>query len=155
MYNRAKKKYADMVEQDQVGTKPFYRSKFWNADEREQAKTKKRRTWYATFDYETVLFVDSTPKGELAKRYRETLKEYGLKIRVVEKPGRPLKSMICRSDPFKEKSCGTDGCASCSAGEGRCKTRDAVYKISCNGCNESYIRETSRSIAERFNEHVR
>ena len=102
-----------------------------------------------------VLFVDCAPSSELAKQYRRTLKKHGLRIRVVEKSGRMLKSIMSRSDPFASKHCGHDKCAVCATSAIGCKIRDAVYQISCDMCGESYIGETSRSVGERFSEHYK
>lgn len=155
VYQKAKKRYETIIEKDKAGTTPLYRSKSWNRAEREKTKRDKRRTWYVNGDQETVLFVDSTPNSVLAKQFRSALMKHGLRIRVVEKSGRMLKSILCRSDPFANKNCGNDTCAACATGTIGCKVRDTVYKITCDTCNDTYIGETSRSVGERFNEHLR
>ena len=41
---------------------------------------------------------------------------------------------------------------------GRCHTKNSVYKITCNLCEENssiYIGESKRRVRERFNEHIR
>ena len=155
VYRKAKKKYENMVVSDMNGCIPLYRSKFWNREERDQKMKEKRRSWYSAGGYETVMFVESTPKEELAKKYRQILKEYGLSIKVVEKSGTTMKQCLCRSDPLKKSSCEDVDCRSCSTSTVHCKARDVVYKVSCAGCGAAYIGETSRSLEERFKEHQR
>ena len=50
-------------------------------------------------------------------------------------------------------------CHTCEAGlRSRCHTKNVVYKITCNLCDEKpavYIGESKRRVRERFNEHLR
>ena len=88
------------------------------------------------------------------KKFRDTLTLCGLKIRVVERTGDSIKSLLTKSDPFRTKTCDPTSCIVCSAfPKISCKTRDCVYKITCKGCGEFYIGETSRSIGQRYTEH--
>jgi hypothetical protein len=115
----------------------------------------KRKTWYTNGGYESVMFVDSTPKGELARKCRDLIKEGDFRIRVVEKSGTSIKDKLTKSNPFPKKSCIEGTCNVCSTtNKVNCKIRDTVYKISCKVCGECYIGETARSIEERFKEHI-
>ena len=57
---------------------------------------------------------------------------------------------------------GAKKCITCEAGlAGRCHTKIAVYKITCNLCDlndeeaATYIGETKRRVRDRFMEHIR
>ena len=87
-------------------------------------------------------------------------KDMDLKIKVVDKSGRSIKSLLCKSYPFDRIPCEVN-CKICEINpEINCKRRDVVYRIRCldDGCiiiPENYEGETSRSIGERVNEHWR
>ena len=105
--------------------------------------------------FQTVLFVDATPRSELGERCRGILKEAELKIKVVERSGKLLKRYLARSDQFKPLNCESEECQVCKVNPTLdCKTRDAVYEIKCT-CGENYIGETARSLGERCNEHIK
>ena len=90
---------------------------------RERSERRKRRAkrenWYKKGGYESVIFVPSTPHSQLAKRYHETVKETGLKIKVVERSGRTVKSILQKSDPHEQPRCTTEeGCMVCEGVKG-------------------------------------
>ena len=124
-------------------------------------KVEKRRNWYKKrSNAEAVFFVDSTPNEELAKRCRDVFMSYGFNIKVVERNNRTVKDTLVKSNPFKQNGC--QKCELCTTGSKvNCKTRDAVYRISCEGENNQgkhcenieYVGETSRSLSERYAEH--
>ena len=86
----------------------------------------------------------------------------GLKVKVVEKSGLALKRTVVKSNPFKKNDCQRNSCDFCETHDINCKTREVIYKISCTGTNKDgnsceavdYEGETSRSIGERFMEHL-
>ena len=84
VYKKAKRVFDNIIEHDRVGQCPIYRSKFWQRRERDKRHFDKRCNWYKTGDHETVMSVQATPNGKLAKAYRKAQKEAGLKLRVVE-----------------------------------------------------------------------
>ena len=74
-----------------------------------------------------------------------------------------MKKSLVKSNPFKRSGCTKPTCDVCALDSGiDCKTREVVYRISCAGVNQEsipcseidYEGETSRSIGERFQEHV-
>jgi hypothetical protein len=154
VYKKAKRCFDSIVQDAANGTKPLYRPKTYQRETREKEKKNKQRNWYGKGGDETVMFVDATPGSVLAKKFRDTLTSCGLKIRVVERTGDSIKSLLTKSDPFRTKTCDPTSCIVCSAfPKISCKTRDCVYKITCKGCGEFYIGETSRSIGQRYAEH--
>ena len=130
IYQKASQKYKRIVDNCNNGKCPMYRGKFWNRQTRDEERSKKRNKWFAKGDFETVLFMDATPRSELAKECRNIMKEAELKIRVVERSGKPLKRYLARSDPFKTPNCENEECRVCKTDPTlNCKTRDAIYEI--------------------------
>ena len=163
VYVRAKQKYDEIVRKHEEGVQPLYRSKEWNYHERTKNKREKRKNWFRNDGSEAVFFLDATPNEELANMCKEVFKSQGLKVKVIERTGTTIKKTLVKSNPFKKNGCHQTTCKICSTGsEINCKTRETVYKISCEGVDENnepcqdihYIGETSRSIGERFKEHV-
>ena len=74
-----------IVERDAKGQTPLYRPRLWNKEERRKKKLMKKVAWYRPQD--TVIFVPTTPNGELAMRVRKVVQEgrrLNVKVRVVE-----------------------------------------------------------------------
>ena len=69
--------YDRMMDKDQQGEEPMYRTRDWKKVERAKARIKKKREWFkgAEGKNESVIFVPATPGSELKKRYMETIKE--------------------------------------------------------------------------------
>ena len=104
------------------------------------------------------MFVDSTLKSELSEKLRKILKKYNIKIKVQEKAGSSIKKLLTKLNPFKNPYCKDNTCRACINSNSNnnnlnCKSRDVVYEILCE-CGDTYIGETSRSIDERFIEHI-
>ena len=163
MYRAAKKRYDEMIRRDTEGTEPLYRSKDWNRSERVKEKERKKRTWFKGDGSDAVFFVDATTESALAERCREEFRKAGLKVKVVERSGRSIKSKLVKSNPFKKQGCGRAGCQVCAlGGDVDCRAREVLYKISCEGTdvngalcqNVNYEGETSRSTGERFGGHM-
>ena len=112
----------------------------------------------------TVLFVEQTPGGELAKRFRQA--EFslsgitGFKVKIVEKTGTAIKSILHNSNPWAEGFCSRSDCYPCQTGEVKsCYMRNLVYSNQCLDCKEKgkvsiYLGETSRSAYERGGDHI-
>ena len=105
------------------------------------------------------MFVLTTPDEKLAKRCRDVFRSEGVRVKVVERNTSTIKSTLVKSNPFKQKCCQNPSCSLCGTGcRVNCKSREVVYKIMCTGDDERckkaiYVGETSRSVAERFDEH--
>ena len=163
VYTRAKRRYEKMVRNNDENIRPLYRNKEWKKDERIKEKREKQRNWYRKDGSEAVFFVSATPNEELANMCQDVFKSQGVKVKVVEKITKTVKKSLTKSNPFKEIGCDKPSCDVCKTDtKTNCKARDVVYKISCHGTNEQgepcdnieYIGETSRSVGERFNEHM-
>jgi len=150
VYKAAKKKYNNQLESNEEGVVPLYRSKQWNRMERSKAKRLKKRDWCEKSD--AAFFVDATPGSQLSKQVQNVFRKCNLNVCVIERSGRTIKQMLTKSNPFQTTSC---KCIVCLAsGRNICHVRDCVYKISCSECSHKYIGETSRSLKERYMEHM-
>merc|ERR1712240_644371 len=118
---------------------------------------KKKKNWYMKDGVsETVMFVNATPNEILKKKVERIAKKYKLKIKVVERRGRTVKSMLQKSDPFTKMECSETDCVICRDGMNvDCRRRGIVYEIECKeeGCDKKYIGQTGRSLYERMKEH--
>ena len=115
----------------------------------------------------TVLFVERTWNGELARRLK--LAEAGIseltgdRVKVVEKSGTTLKDLLHQSNPWAGQDCGREDCMICEKGDersGDCKRRNITYRTFCLPCaaigkKSLYIGETARTGHERGLEHRR
>ena len=126
----------------------------------------------------SVLFVENSKDGELARRLRGVVERIQhilrFRIKVVEKSGTPLKLMFPLSNIGGEEVCGRDECITCTQeGEGKkppCTRRSVLYENICKICNPGvmaakeklsppltnpsiYVGETARSIMERGADH--
>ena len=125
----------------------------------------------------TILFVAQTPRGELARRMRETIRNMeptlGFKVKVVERAGQTLGSKFPLSTLWEGAKCGRTDCTTCEQmveDRPKCTSKSLVYENICIKCNPGatnkgeleqvksdiptiYVGETSRSIFERSKEH--
>ena len=125
----------------------------------------------------TVIFVEHTTGGELAKRMRETLsrieKMMGFRIKVVERSGTQIKDLFSLTNVWGGIPCDRKECITCTQGIEEipdCTRRSVVYESICRKCVPEvakpgpvnplglekpciYVGESSRSIAERAGEH--
>ena len=100
----------------------------------------------------------------------------GFKVRVAEKGGTPLSSLLSNKDPWSGVACGRTTCRLCAQpGDKKepCMRRNVVYESECSSCNPPgtrkeadkagladirgfpslYLGESSRSVSERAEEH--
>ena len=118
----------------------------------------KKRTWYKDGGFDSVLFVPSTPGGELKLAYQKVITKSGHRIKVVEKTGTTLKRQLQVSNPFRPQQCGRDDCFVCSyGGSGNCHSEGITYEIGCEGgcgTNDDYKGESSGNAYTRGGEHL-
>ena len=118
----------------------------------------------------SILFVEQSPGGELARLMRQTLSNMeptlGFKIKVVERCGQSLGSKFPISNLWGGAKCGRQGCTTCEQDVEElpdCTKKNLVYENICVSCNPGavkkgeleegrvdvptiYVGETSRSI---------
>ena len=125
----------------------------------------------------TLLFVEHTTGGELARRLRELLRRLtptiGFSVKVVERAGNPLRSSFPLASLWDDVKCGRNDCVPCDQGAEKiqpCYRSSVVYENICKTCNPGadlskeqpelradiptvYVGEPSRSMHERMKEH--
>ena len=150
--------YDRMVERDRTGEEPLYRPREWRRVERAEERRKKKSDWFkGAEENESVIFIPSTPRGELKKMFLESIRKAGVRIAVAEVPGRNVKRRVQRSDPFQDNVCeDKDKCMICKNenGRGMCRRTGVTYEVECKECGERYIGETSRNGYTRGREHM-
>ena len=149
--------YETIRENEKNGIRPMHRPKTWRRAERMMEKEEKKKTWYKTGGFDSVLFIPTTPEGKLKRMYEEVIRRSGLRVKVIERTGRTLKSQLQTSNPFREPNCGREDCILCRTfGQGNCNTEGITYKIDCAGgeCEKGrYKGETSYNAYTRGQEH--
>ena len=81
------------------------------------------------------------------------------KVRIVERAGPKMSTLLSNRTPWKKERCGREDCPPCETKPGSCRTLNPVYKITCLDCasigkQTHYIGESSRSLYDRTREHV-
>ena len=156
--NSALKAMKIIKEKEELGIRPINRPKEWKRAEREREKEEKKRKWYKSGGFDSVLFVPSTPDGKLKKMYEKEISGSGIRIKVVEKTGAMLKSELQTSNPFKPRYCGREQCFVCTTeGKGNCYSEGVTYEIKClGGCDRKnvYKGETANSAFTRGVQHI-
>ena len=168
----AKEAYKKILIEDEEGSKPLYRSRNWKKLERQKSKLDKKNNWFRNKNsdgqnYNSVLFVEATPGGELAKQLRKREAELNNKnewrIKIVETGGVKIKSKLQKNYPFLEEKCKGKcfPCESMKEGEeSKCMKNNIGYSIPCITCEKRgivrvYEGESSRNAKIRGEEHLR
>ena len=129
-----------MLEEDKNGTKPLFRNRDWNRENRLKSKENKRNNWYKTGTksgktYKSILFVPPTPGSGLLKelkiREEELNKNNRERIKIVEKGGLKIEKILTKKNPFKEEKCNEKWCPLCKGDIGD-------FKMACNTNNTGY-----------------
>ena len=108
----------------------------------------------------TVLFVEFSKGGSIQKSMRETLDRLApmlqFKVRVAEKGGTALGSLLSNKNPWSGQECGREACRTCAQPEERkeaCTQRNIVYESECARCNPPGARRAADK--EGLEERVR
>ena len=142
-----------------MGIRPIHRPRNWRREERRKEKEQKRKDWYRNGGFDTVLFTTMTPDGKLKRMYENEIRKSGLRIKVVERSGKTLKSQLQTSNPFKQKRCGRGDCFICTTSNvGNCYVEGVTYSIDCQSmevCRKnSYKGETGSNGYTRGDQHA-
>jgi hypothetical protein len=101
--------FEKMVKEDKAGTKPLFRDRNWNKEERDNMKMNRKVNWYKgseknETEYKSVLFVPVTKGGKLAKelkkREEEINKNSKERIKIVEGGGMKMKDILVKKEPI-------------------------------------------------------
>ena len=100
--------------------------------------------------YCTVLYCTYTPDGVHAKRMRKKMNEVMTGkaggMRIVERVGVSVISMMKRTDPFKESTCGRVDCLTCKQDKCGDFEKECVgYEVWCVTCEEKGIEKVCKT----------
>ena len=139
-----------MLEEDKNGTKPLFRNRDWNRENRLKSKENKRNNWYKTGTkpgktFKSILFVPPTPGSGLLKelkiREEELNKNNRERIKIVEKGGLKIEKILTKKNPFKEEKCNEKWCPLCKGDIGdfkmACNTNNTGYRWVCKTCEKN------------------
>ena len=167
--------FEKMLEEDRNGSKPLYRTREWNRENRMNNKENRKINWYKNDKneetertYTSILFVPPTPGSgllkELKNREEELNKNKIERIKIVEKGGLKMENLLTTKNPFKPDKCQEKWCPLCKGDFGEfkisCNTNNTGYRWVCKTCEKTknetkaYEGETSRSIRVRSREHI-
>ena len=66
-------RYEGMMVAEREGSHTLYRNQNYQKQVRHRQRQTKKTAWLKKGNYETVIMVNATPGGELAKRYKEVI----------------------------------------------------------------------------------
>ena len=155
VYKKAKKIFGEKIDGKEVYP---HVDKFTRLTEMSQRKIQRKKTWFKNGKYKSLFYVDATPDESLAKECQRILNKCDLPVKVVEKTGVSIKSLLTKSNPFKTGSCEDPACPICSRECGiNCRSNGVAYQNYCihhESCKGRYNGETGDTIKERFKEHL-
>ena len=119
-----------------------YGRKVWKEKtEKEKSKPKPREKEMEedSEEIESVMFLPSTPHGELMKRVKEADRQFRRgtdikRIKFVERAGKSLQDILVSGNPWSDLKCGREKCFVCRSekgGMGECMRENALYRILC------------------------
>ena len=88
--------YEGMLVADKDGRHHLYRERDWEELERRDKKNKKKVNWYTRGGYDTVIKVNPTPGGELAKQMQQVVdrNKGPVKVKIQEQFGIKMKNKL-------------------------------------------------------------
>ena len=163
------KTHENLKELERNGKRNYYRS----PPEREKARKSKKnlkQNWFKKGEknnkFTTVMFVESTPNGELINLLRKIEGKNKIdekrRIKFIEKGGVKLINKITVTDPFRE-NCTEKDCLACRNSSKKftnCRKNNVGYSIFCKNCTKEkrtkvYEGETGRNMYNRSKEHAK
>ena len=144
------KKIAEMLGKNDYPTHTIEKSKK-RATERSRTQQHRKKN-----DHRDGILRLPYISDEVSRKVRKIVQKSGLNVRIAQGSGPTLRSILTRS-ALEPPQCPNKGrCIACQAGlEGRCTTKNVIYRLDCAICAESYIGETKRPVRERLLEHRR
>ena len=123
----------------------------------------------------SIMFIDNTGGGELARRLQDAENELGsatgYRVKIAESAGTPMGMLLPSTNPWGPPNCERADCVPCSQADIKrldCRKRNILYENRCELCNKDgkkeqekklkdgqgiYVGESSRSLYERAREH--
>ena len=92
----------------------------WEEQERRDHKAKKKMNWITRGGFDTVIRVNPTPGGELAKQLQKVLDANPgpVKVKIQELGGTKVKNLLQKPNLTKTRSCDSKDCLACKNGRG-------------------------------------
>ena len=152
-------RYDGMFAADAKGHQPLYRDRHWNKTGRLRQKANRKTNWLSKDGYDTVIMVNSTHGGELARAYQQVVDANPgpVKIKIQEKGGISVKSIVHNTNPNKTKGCDAGDCLPCkNGGGGECHKNSVGYELTCDVCGADvcYVGETGQNAYTRGMKHI-
>ena len=117
---------------------------------------------------ETVMFIPSTPRGELLRLLKDTDRDFRKgtiikPIKFIERAGTSLTDTLVSGNPWGDVKCGRKECFLCRGERGgmkACMKEGVLYQIRCEECKTrgrgvEYWGETGRDGHARGGEHLK
>ncbi|EYC43594.1 hypothetical protein Y032_0488g2356 [Ancylostoma ceylanicum] len=111
------------------------------------------RTYYPFSPPDGIPLVHPFVSHRTAREVNRIVRRSSLPIRLIFKPPPDLKDLLTSSRLYGEK-CETSHWRYC-VDKKICELRGTVYLITCRGCGQKYVGETSRPLHKRLDEHRR
>ena len=155
-------RYEGMVTADRDGQHPLYRERNWQETERRHQRQNKKTGWLAKGGYDTVIMVNSTPGGDLARQLQKVISDNPgpVKIKIQEQGGVKVSSKLQRTNPNRLKGCSSTDCLTCKHGRGKggeCRRNNVGYVLICDLCGVDevcYVGETGQNYYTRGLKHL-
>ena len=155
-------RYEGMVRADREGQHPLYRERSWQESDRRHQRQNKKTGWLAKGGYDTVIMVNSTPGGDLARQLQKVISDNPgpVKIKIQEQGGIQVSSKLQRTNPNRTKGCSSNDCLTCKHGRGKggeCRRNNVGYVLSCDLCGADevcYVGETGQNAYTRGLKHM-
>ena len=105
------KTLVNLQEKVDAGQRPFFRNHDFKREERDKEKKNKKYNWHKgklidEKKYQTIMFVEPTPNGELVKQLREVEEKFQIaddkRIKFIELAGTKVVNLLEKKDPFEE-----------------------------------------------------
>ena len=151
--------FKKQVENHINGTRPLYRKRSYQEQERRERKESQISAWHTKYsDAKEIMQIAATKNGELKKRCEKAIAKYNdlVKLKLVERPGAKLINVIksCTEKKTKFECINEELCMMCRSGsKGSCREKNIVYGVKCP-CGACYIGETGRCGFARSAEHI-
>ena len=91
----------------------------------------------------SVIFMDNTAEGELARRFQKAEEEAGevtgYRIRITESAGTPMGMLLPSTNPWGPQDCTRKDCVTCNQNDDKridCRKRNILYESECVLCQE-------------------
>ena len=159
--DEGRRRYKNIVSKCDEGERVMYRCASENKLGRTVDRALKQNRWWGK-NYDSVLFVQATPGEVLKKAIQSICDQSGMKLKVVEKGGKTVKSVLQKSNIEVAGECGREDCFVWHHDRrGLCSKEGVGYMIWCEVCEDDQgLRparmhgESGRCARVRVGEHM-